>query len=355
MPEMPPEGEACESLAGLEQCGTTSVRAKLNTINLLIVIDKSGSMTDVPDGFDTDKWSAMKDALETVLGDLNERVHVGLALYPYSFAGPIPETGCDDDCCEVPDGEAAVLVGVATPAQSGPEILDQLDDTAPGGGTPTAKALEAAHAYFTVGSGATLEGSKYVLLATDGGPNCNEELECDSDACTPNLDGQCPEGNCCEDAGEYCVDDRGVTEQIEALSEAGVSTFVVGIPGTDDYADYLDAFALAGGVPNTRGSRDYFAVSASAGVRGLVDVFTDITTDLVTSCEVALETQPEELGSVNVAVDCEVVKQDEDGSGWEYDTTPNPNAVILKGSACESLQESGASRIDVVYGCPTVR
>ena len=356
-PEMPPD-DGCGELEGLEQCGGASVKADLNVINLLIVIDKSGSMAFEPEGFDTDKWSAMKDALETVLANVNERVHVGLALYPYSFLLPIPTEGCETNCCDVPDGDSAVLVNVAPPAESGPLILQKLDETSPGGGTPTAKALGGAYAYFTVGAGAALEGKKYVLLATDGGPNCNPDLTCDSDECTPNLDGDCGDGseNCCRGAGEFCVDDSGVTDRIEALGAAGISTFVVGIPGTDDYADYLDAFARAGGVPRTGASHDYYAVSASAGVRGLVDVFTDITTDLVTSCEIALETAPQTLDSVNVAVDCQVVpKESDDGSGWDYDTTPDPTAVILKGPACDELRDNGASRIDVVYGCPTVR
>jgi hypothetical protein len=55
-------------------------------------------------------------------------------------------------------------------------------------------------------------------------------------------------------------------------------------------------------------------------------------------------------------VDCQVVpKEGDDGSGWDYDMTPEPSFVILKGSACENLQSNGASRIDVIYGCPTVR
>jgi len=363
-PEMPPDPDACADLGGLEQCGGASVKAELKTVNLLIVIDKSGSMTDEPEGFETDKWSAMKEALETVLGSVNERVHLGLALYPYSLGTPIPLDVCTDNCCEVPIGTDAVVVDIGPPTVSGPAILTKLSETSPGGGTPTAKALKGAFDYFTNGLGATLEGGKYVLLATDGGPNCNPNGACGGDECTPNLDGWCDDNgnccddsvNCCEGAGEYCVDESGVTEQIEALAGAGIATFVVGIPGTDAYADYLDAFALSGGVPNTSGDRDYFAVSASAGVSGLVDVFTDITTDLVTSCEIALETKPQVLDSVNVAVDCQVIPQEgDDGSGWEYDQVPDPSSVILTGSACENLKENGASRIDVIYGCPTVR
>jgi hypothetical protein len=349
--------DACGELVGLEQCGGTKKEAQLNTINVLLVIDKSGSMTDQPTGFATDKWSALKSALGSMLSTVNERVHLGLLLYPYSTDRPIDVADCGTDCCSVPSSEAAVLVNVAPASESAPAINTRLAATSPGGGTPTALALARAYEYFDAGAGAALEGSRYVLLATDGGPNCNSSLSCDEDRCTPNLDGDCNGANCCENAGEYCVDDAAVTAEITRLNGAGIPTFVIGIPGTEDYRDYLDAFALAGGVPRTGGSRDYYAVSADQGVQGLVDVFSDITTELVRSCEIELTETPPSLMSVNVAVDCEVVSQanEPDGSGWEFDREPDPTKVILHGPVCENLQANGATRIDVVYGCPTIR
>lgn len=349
--------DACGELVGLEQCGGTKKEAKLNTINVLLVIDKSGSMTDQPSGFSSDKWSALKSALGSVLSNVNERVHVGLLLYPFSTGRTIPLDDCGTDCCTVPDGEAAVLVNIASGSESAPAINTQLAATSPGGGTPTAAALARAYEYFETGAGAALEGSRYVLLATDGGPNCNGALSCGEDACTPNLDGDCDGANCCENAGEFCLDATSVTNEITKLSDAGIPTFVVGIPGTEEYRDYLDDFAVAGGVPRTGGSRDYYAVSADQGVQGLVDVFTDITTDLVRSCEIELTEKPPSLMSVNVAVDCTVVSQMNapDGSGWEFDQEPEPTKVILHGPVCENLQANGATRVDVVYGCPTIR
>jgi hypothetical protein len=256
----------------------------------------------------------------------------------------------------VPDGSTAVRVGVAP--GSADLIGDALAQAEPGGGTPTAAALERALQYFTEGDGLLLEGEKYVLLATDGGPNCNYDNACEADTCTPNLDGapQCADGNCCDGAGEFCVDDSGVTEQIEALQAAGIDTFVVGIPGTEEYADYLDAFARAGGVPNQGGTRDYFAVSGALGVTGLTDVLTTITTALVTSCEITLAEPPAQISLVNVAIDCEVVrKEGVDGSGWEFDDPANPRSVIVHGPACDDLKANGARRVDVVYGCTTIR
>jgi hypothetical protein len=346
----------CETLAGLDECGGTRVEATRIPVNLLLVIDKSGSMTDQPSGFGTSKWEAMKEALGTAVTNAPPTVATGLVLYPFATTSDIP-LECDGAaCCAVPDGGAAVLVGVAP--NTAKLLSDTLAQAEPGGGTPTAAALERALQYFTEGDGVLLEGEKYVLLATDGGPNCNEDITCDADTCTPNLDGapQCAAGNCCEGAGEFCVDDGAVTQQIAALESAGIRTFVVGIPGTEEYADYLDAFARAGGVPNQGGSRDYFAVSGALGVTGLTGVLTNITTALVTSCEITLAEQPAQISLVNVAIDCEALeKEGDDGSGWEFDDPTNPHSVIVHGPACDDLKANGARRVDVVYGCTTIR
>ncbi|HTQ03876.1 MAG TPA: vWA domain-containing protein [Polyangiaceae bacterium] len=347
---------ACTTLGGLESCGGTSVEAKLRTVNMLLVIDKSGSMTD-PLG-DTDKWTAMKSAIGTALGHVADQMNFGLVLFPYAVFHTIPVDGCDTDCCELPDGDAAVLVPVAQGTRAVEDIGYQLDATSPGGGTPTAGALDAALQYFTTGDGAALDGEKYVLLATDGGPNCNDKLTCTADTCTTNLDGQCPEGNCCQDPDQHdlCLDDQAVLSELKKLGQAGIPTFVVGLPGTQQYSSYLDEFAQADALEGTNGDAHYYAVSESDGVNGLIDAFDSITTELVRSCTIDLTEPPTKLDLVNVAIDCNVVPQDSsDGSGWDFDMTPNPTAVVLRGPVCDQLQANGAMRVDVLYGCPTVR
>ncbi len=348
-------GAVCQTLVGLGQCGGTRVEAMPVPVNVLFVIDKSGSMTDQPVGFSTDKWAAMKQALGSALSTAPATLNVGLLLYPYSTMNKIPLYCEGDLCCEVPDASDAIRVGVGS--DQGTPIEQALSDASPGGGTPTAAALARALDYFTTGDGLLLEGDKYVLLATDGGPNCNYDLTCSADTCTPNLDGedQCQAGNCCDGAGEYCVDDEGVTGQIDALRAAGIATFVVGIPGTEDYTDYLDAFARAGGVPQQGSDHDYFAVSAASGVSGLTDVLRNITTELVRSCEIALGEPPAQLSLVNVAIDCEVLHKEGDESGWDFDDSAAPTSVIIHGPACDDLKANGARRVNVVYGCTTIR
>jgi hypothetical protein len=85
-------------------------------------------------------------------------------------------------------------------------------------------------------------------------------------------------------------------------------------------------------------------------------VFTDITTQLVTSCEIALDTPPRDPNQVNVAIDCQVVPSNgTDGTdGWILDQTTDPQKIVLQGTLCRWVQQQGAQRVDLVFGCPTV-
>ena len=350
-----PSVPACESFAGLDQCGVTSVEATFSAANVLLVIDKSSSMDDQPKGFALKKWDALKAALEPALRAVQDEMSFGLLLYPFGEQAEIP-LDCFDGCCEVPTGSAAIEVGIEPGSRSASKVMDALNATAPGGGTPTAAALDAALVYFTTGDGKDLKGDRFVLLATDGGPNCGPpERTCTADHCTPNLDGSCPAdaGNCCDGEGSYCLDDAAVVQKIRALAEASVPTFVIGIPGTESYADYLNGFASAGGTANPHAPPDYYAVSASGGVEGLTQTFVDITTHLVRSCDVDLGNVAPEKNLVNVAVDCDVVPF-EDGDGWDI-RDDAPTTLVLAGDTCQRIEHEGARRIDVVYGCPTVK
>jgi hypothetical protein len=149
------------------------------------------------------------------------------------------------------------------------------------------------------------------------------------------------------------LDAAAVVEKIRALAEAGVPTFVIGIPGTERYAEYLSEFATAGGVPNPHSGAAYYAVSAAGGVEELTRTFVDITTHLVRSCDVELGAAAPDRNLLNVAVDCEVVPF-QDGGGWGL-SAEAPATLKLVGETCQRVMREGARRIDVLYGCPTVK
>jgi len=345
-----------------DACGGQKVTATSKPVNILLVIDKSTSMSDTPAGFTTDKWTALKTALAQALDPVKGGIAFGLELYPMSSdpKNPILPT-CKANCCDMQTG--SVDIGVTLGTITLPKILETLAATTPAGGTPTAVALNNALGYFTAGPGKDLPGEKYVLLATDGAPNCNGTAPCDAAHCTLNIDKNCPGAtgtNCCDNPGMQtaCVDDAATIGQIDALKAAGVSTFVIGIPGTELYATFLDAFAEAGGVPMTSvvdgaAGTKYFAVSASGGVAALTDVFKSITTLLVKSCDLQLATEPPRVDLLNVKVNGQFVAQ-AGPDGWDVDQTTTPPTIRIKGATCADIQTNGAQSVEVIYGCPTI-
>lgn len=353
--------DMCPSFEGIDpnQCGSSSVEATVKTVNMMLVIDKSGSMASGLDGTEEgmpSKWSGMQTALAQALAKVQDDINFGMVLFPAVRAADALPTEYEM-ACTVDEGSAAVDVPITSGAAAVTAISSQLKATKPAGGTPTAKALKAAYDYFVTGEGATKPGDNYVLLATDGGPNCNASNACNdqADKCTCYIDsGGTNAATCCNNKGILCLDDESVLSQIQALAAHNIPTFVVGVPGTEAYSTYLDAFAEAGGKVNPDASQGtkYYKVEVTGGVQGLVDVFSTITTQLVRSCDIDLKTPPSDPKKVNVAIDCDVIKRSDDT--WTLDTTSDPAKLLLKGATCERVQTAGAKRVDVIYGCPSV-
>ena len=347
--------DPCPTLEGLDDCGTTQLSADFRNPNVMLVIDKSGSMAD--EGFGSTKWQALREALDDALKEVARNISFGLIMYPYNEDDPIPER-CSSGCCNVEEGDDAVNVSIQPGESAVAKIISALDATEPGGGTPTAAALERALTYYTEGEGADLAGEKYVLLATDGGPNCNSLLYCEADQCTTNMDDECATDNCCtgSSGAALCLDDDAVRDAIVELAQAGIPTFVVGIPGSEAYSSYLDEFAVLGERPNS-GDTDYYAVEAGGDVSGLTQTFSDISTQLLHSCDIELKNDIPNRDQVNIALECTPIPQnDSDGDpNWELDTSSSPNKIIMLGDECDRILEEGVERVDVVLGCPTIQ
>jgi hypothetical protein len=340
-------------------CSQSKQEAKFSHINMLIVVDKSGSMNSTPAGYTKSKWAGAVDALKKSLNPNDTLISYGITLFPQVGA----------TTCEYSTGADAINVKIGSADQTVPQINDLMLNTTPSGGTPTAAALGAALGYYTAGEGIGLEGDKYVLLVTDGGPNCNSDNACAQDKCTAFLDkspslASCWNGgvaNCCDPINQsakdpippqaLCLDDASVTNQLNALRAQGIKTFVIGIPGSEAYAAYLDGFAESGGVPVEGKARKYYEVT---GESGLADAFKTITTSLVSSCDVPLDQAPQDKNAINVAIDCSPLPQTSgEVANWAYDEATQ--SIQILGAKCDQIKASGVNRIDVVNGCPVYK
>lgn len=328
-------------------CGGQAVKAEPTVANLLFVIDRSGSMSGQMDADDAEvgtRWAAMVDALDGALDHVSEDLSLGLQFFP--AAGSVG--------CTMPTSTEELTVSVAPGASAVTQIRTALSEAAPGGDTPAAAALQLAYEFFTEGDGKDLPGKSYVLLALDGGPNCNTdpELSCGEDSCTRNIEGTCPiDGNCCDGVTDHCLDDDRTEAQVQRLADAGIRTLVVGIPGSDaePYVTVLDRLAVAGGAPASTTSPKYYKVEDP---EALSDTMRRLTAELITSCELQLEQEPPDREMVNVFIDDEVLPKSDDT--WDYDDTTDPPTIVIMGEACEGLKSSGAESVRVEFNCPTV-
>jgi hypothetical protein len=349
-----------------------SVVAGPRRVNTLLVLDASGSMDGNLNDRGTSKWDAVATVLSEAWAGVPRSLCIGLELFPASATDVPIGADCTDRCCEMP-AHAELNVPIGPALQTVPLILDTLSSTTPAGGTPTATALARALDYLSVGAGSALADERVVLLITDGGPNCNPDVTCDCEACTRTTEStDCEQVyNPCHTRNDACLDDRETLLRIEELRGAGVRTLVVGLPGTERYADLFDEFAVAGDLVSGTGDRRYFAVSAAGGVEELARVLGDVVTRLAQlgrgrfgSCEIdvtaLLQRNYENLAAaveepMNLAIDCELVPPNapHDDLNWDLSLGEGGQtaSVVLLGTVCERIQEGRASRIDIMT-CP---
>jgi hypothetical protein len=350
------EPEICPDLdAGTVYCGTEVIPVDVERLNLYFVIDSSGSMDQPIVGTPLTRYKAAFVAAVELLRKIGHRVHYGAALSP----GPLEADACEagEEVFETVAGDPSCF---AKSGEDGPVLTSfrrRLAGIHPEGGTPTAATLEALRPKL-VG----LEGETVVILATDGAPNCNGDEMCDVDSCIPNIEGlslDTPDGvvacdgdfNCCdpnvvEDAGYNCIDDTRTEDAVAALSDEGVPTYVIGLPGSEAYAELLGTLARAGGT--ARGDDvDYFPTEDTDALN---EALLEIGLEVTVSCEQTLDREPAHADQVNVYFDDDLVEYDE-ANGWSW---VDEQTIALNGEACDTLKSGDILSVQVVGGCDTV-
>lgn len=332
----PPSADA----SGL--CGNQIHAVITDAPNLYFVLDASGSMSAPAPGGGT-RYSAVRAAAVDLVRTLGARINVGAAVFP---RGATALEAC-------PPGEQvfAVAPGDAFTGSDGPTTagFKKSIHVTPNGGTPTAATLEALYPTLVA-----LPGRSIVLLATDGGPNCNEAAACEAAECIANieaLEGCDPNNNknCCAQGGPagpgMCIDRQPTLDAIAALKAEGVKVYVIGIPGSEAYADVLDAMAIAGGTAQF-GSSKYYSVTDLGDLGAVLGSIASV----VIACDFTLSDPPPEPDLTNVYLDAELLPAG-GANGWVW--AEGGAVVRLLGQSCERLKLGQVKQVQIVSGCPT--
>jgi hypothetical protein len=187
----------------------------------------------------------MKRAIEARTAQNDDRVAFGLTLFP--ALGAV-------EGCETADVNIAPGLGQAEPIAA---LLNDFD-TEPLGATPTAAALIAARAFLRANPSTS---PRAVLLATDGGPNCNGGLDPFTCTCSSGVDLDCQDAAFTDPATAAfsCLDDDNAVAAVGQLAADGVDTYVIGIPGVENFSNVLRAMSVAGRTLQPGGTGFYLA------------------------------------------------------------------------------------------------
>lgn len=334
--------------AGRDTCGLPASTAVCECAELpfadvptlWFVLDRSASMA--ADG----KWQQLRSVVLDVVLRLGPRIRVATSLYP--------RAGQSDQCArgrialEPRDGDRPAGSRGAT-WHALQQVLAASD---PEGGTPLSATLEVVGEAIASRND---DGRHVVVLTTDGAPNCNEAAGCDASRCVPNIEGVegCPVGgppNCCDPeigTALNCLDDAAAHRAVQALAQRGVSTYVLGAPGSEPYQELLEALASAGGTARTT-RPGYYAVTTS-DTAAFAQALSSIAATILATCSIALERAPADPAMVNVVIDGAAI-----GPGAQTGWTLDGATVTLHGSACDRVLSGQALDVRVVVGCPTV-
>lgn len=303
-----PGGQVCDATSSMcrigGMCGSTEFAITRLAPNVMILLDRSGSMDGDVDG--RTRWDVAKVAIRTVTERFAGEIRFGLATYSSCTGG-----GCSAGSVVVPIGDdvarindfLAPLAGRGSSRGTPPDYLCDSGDPETSTG-PSLMALTAE---------ASLQDplrQNAVLLVTDG-----QESDCGG-----------PDG-------------AGGAGALRALPFP-VRTYAVGF-SADTSASQLMAIAVAGGTDR------FYQADDEAGLAGALETIADE----VASCEYRIDMPPPDPMDLYVYFDDDPAGVANDATdGWTFDAASG--TLRFHGAACAAIRAGTVTDIDVVFGCP---
>lgn len=286
-------------------CASMEIPAMAVPPNLLVVLDRSCSMTDKV-GNKT-KWDIAVAALDKLTTDYAMKIRFGLTLFP-----DLVKPNCAQDKIPVPTGPGnemaiqklldASLMQADMYYPKGPCVTNIDTAVQQGAGDPALMDMTRAD---------------YMVLLTDG-----QQAACNAGG-----------------------GDAGTVMTLQNLANAGVHTFVIGF-GSSVSVKALDSFAMAGGEPNKNGPHSYYDASDQMSLDA---TFAAIASKTI-GCVFQLQSPPPDPNQIFAFFDGQSVMRDSKHmNGWDYDAMKDE--VIFYGAACDELKQGKVTKVQVVYGC----
>jgi hypothetical protein len=339
-------------------CAATEQVATLAPVNIVIMLDKSGSMGNgssatSPQNYDI-RWAPVKAGMIAFFEGANS-VGVSASLSYFPANGDMATT------C----GNNYTTPNVSlTPLEDPTRLITSLNATEPSGGTPTLSAMYGATTYAKKLMNDNPGSKSAVLLVTDGEP----AIYVTEDETTGDLngDGQIVnyiDPNCVPAALQSTTLQNIIPDIAQVVSSAAtnepmVPTYVVGIGfGLDS----LSAIATAGGTDMILSDN---ATDSDAITATIVGVLEAIRGEMFACAFAVAEMTDIDFDRVNVnfvhsdnTVE-QLIRSDTcSTAGWYYDVAPGPDVTPTKiqlcPQTCEAVKADPDSELRLNLGCET--
>lgn len=336
------------------QCVPGRFNLERRGAEIMFVIDRSNSMAFALDGRpapqpgESNRWQVLRDAFRQTLPMFDQSVAFGAKFFPQFVADQQGAT-IEQLCSGAPGIDLPVGVGNSA------ALLRFFETTRPSGGTPTFDGLDEARRYLRSRPGRGQ--ARYIVLATDGGPNCNGQNPIPFNRCTCTSSNQ---SQCAMDPnfGVFnCLDETRTINVIRELatpanpSDAAIPVYVVGMDAPmvlrPELLDVLDRMAIAGGRPRMPANpRSYYSVRSPAD---LTDAFSTIVRS-ITRCSYVTPSRPMDPNEIVIELDGAPVSRDpQHREGWDW-TDVGFGEITFYGDACTVASTNGA-RVSARVGC----
>lgn len=286
-------------------CGGSVIQGALVAPNLLIVLDRSCSMTAKVGNLT--KWQIAVGAVNKMTTTFNGKIRFGLTMFPdtdnmncLQGAIPIPVMPGNEMAIQTLLNKALVVSDPNFP--DGPCVTN----------IDTAMQQASKEPAFM-----DMTRKSYALLLTDGA-----------------------QAGCNAGGG-----DPGTLMAIQQMATAGVKTFVIGFGGAVD-VPALNSFAVAGGMPLMGPTKYYDAANQMQ-----LDAALQAIASATLGCTFKLASVPPDPNQLYVFLDKTMLPRDPSHmNGWDYDGVTN--TITVYGQPCTNLKAGTAKVVDIVYGCP---
>ena len=295
-------------------CISTSAEARRIPLDIVFLIDQSGSMTGA-------KWNGTTAGLKTFFNDpASSGIGAGLVYFP---------TQEPYDC--EPTHYALLDVPIAGLPGNAFDLSNSMPFDATGIGTPTWGALKGALSAATAYQDTHPTHKVIVVLATDGDP-----LGC----------------------GSATIDDIAVLAK-SAREYNGVRTYVIGVAGS--IINNLNKIAAAGGTTAaydiTQDVNKFSAKMAEIRSEALgcdFEIPPPPNGQELDPNRVNFSYMPKGMGTPKIIPRADNLADCSDLPGWYFDSNAGPTKIILCPASCATVQADSSAKVSVLFGCDSI-